>query len=259
MQKKIMMMATIVCTFTLTIGFTIWLPLRNTQADTTSATVGATITVDGHSEQRVQPDIAIIDASVTSNGKDANSAQIANAAALLTIMNALMKAGTPSSDVFTMWYSIHPNYGSPDKNNQPQMSGFQAITSLQVMVRNLSKVGQIVDTLVKSGVNQINNVQYQVSNPLAIEETAYDAALANAKSQVENIAHSLGVAVTGVQSVDATNRSYQDPLLLQATVNSNNNILPSPEAQSIMTNVHVVYTINNGSSSQTQTANPMKP
>lgn len=246
-MKKIWIGMSVAGACALAIGLTASFPANMASADTTGASPTATITVIGHSEQQVKPDVAMIDAGVMSNGKDAESAQSANDATMKKVMDALTNAKVPASDVETLWYSIQPNYGPPDKNGRPQMDGFQAITTFQVTVSNLSNVGNIVDKLVKSGVNQINNVQYQVLNPLSIEEKAYNSAIANAKSQAANIAQSLGVSITGVQSVDTTNPTDPVPLYNKASANSVHGPIPSPGTEDIETNVKVVYTISNSS------------
>ncbi len=217
--------------------------VKSVHADTTGTTSSSTITVVGHSEQKVQPDIALIDAGVMSSGHDAASAQDANKSTINRLVQALTKSGVSSHDIQTMWYSIQPNYGPPDKTGQPQMNGFQAITSFQVVVQNLSNVGNLVDILVKSGANQISNVQYQISNPQTVEEKAYNAALVDAKTQATNIAEALGVNITGVQSVDTTNQNYPGPIFQQAKGGASQGAGLDPGAQNVETNVRVVYTI----------------
>jgi uncharacterized protein len=245
-MKKIWTFASIAGTCALGIGLVASFPVSFAKADATGASPSATITVIGHSEQQVKPDIAMIGAGVMSNGKDAESAQNMNDKAMKKVMDALASAKIPANDVQTQWYSIQPSYGPPDKEGRPQMDGFQAVTSFQVTVRDLASVGNIVDTLVKSGANQINNVQYQVSSPLSFEEKAYDSAIANAKSQAANIAQSLGVTISGIQSVDATNQNDAVPIFKEASASSaTNGPILSPGTQSIDTNVKVVYTISN--------------
>ncbi len=217
------------------------LPEDLAHADVTSASPSATITVIGHSEQQVKPDIALINAGVTSVGKDAKSAQETNDSTMNKVMDALKSAKIPSSDIHLMWYSIQPNYGPPGKDGRPQMIGFQASSSFEVTIQNLSNVGDIIDTLVQSGANQINNVEYQISDPLTIEEKAYDSALMDAKSQAANIAQNLGVSISGVQSVDTTNQNNPEPIFNKTSTSGANSSLPSPGTQTISTNVKVVY------------------
>ncbi len=242
MRKINLFWAGIVGTITVSLGIVGGSFTSFAHADTTGPTPSATITVIGHSEQQVQPDTALIDAGVMSNAKDASDAQRANATTVNHIIQLLTKAGIATTDIHTTWYSIEPNLGSSDKGNQPQMNGFQAVTSFQVMIHNLPNVGNIVDILVESGANQINNVQYQISNAQEKKEKAYDAALADAKTQATTIAQSLGLSITGIQSVDTTNQGNLDSMLGLANTNGGHGQNLLPGAENLSTNVSVVYT-----------------
>src|SRR5579875_2125491 len=84
-------------------GFALGLPHTFVHADSTGASLSATITVVGHSDQQVAPDIAIIDAGMMTNASDAQSAQTKNDAAMKTLISALKSAGIQSSDIHTTW------------------------------------------------------------------------------------------------------------------------------------------------------------
>lgn len=214
-------------------------------ASTTSVSTGvATITVIGRSDAQVTPGLAVIDAGLSTSGSDAQTAQQGNDSKMQKLLTALKSAGVPSANIRTEWYSIHPNYAS-DKTGSQALDGFQAVDDIKVQLTDLTQVGNIVDLLVKSGANQINNVSYEVANPAKIEEQAYSAALADAKAQANNIAQSLGLTISGVQSVDTTNAGGTlGPIDVTSSAQSSTTV--SPGTQDVMTTVKVVYTLASG-------------
>jgi uncharacterized protein YggE len=208
------------------------------------AAQAATITVMGHADEQIAPDKATVNTAIVTNASDAVTAQQKNAQLMQQVIVALNKAGVPSTSIHTTWYNIHPTYGPPSKQGQQQINGFQASDSLQISVPNLKNVGAIIDTLVQAGVTQINGVNYQVSNPLTVQNKLYAEALTDAKAQAENIAKSLGVDITGVQTVDTTSNGVPGPIYHGAMVSAASAPTIGPSAQDITANVKVVYTIS---------------
>jgi uncharacterized protein len=218
------------------------------RADSPGTTQSATISVVGHSEQKAQPDLAVINAGVLTTAADAKTAQQKNDEIVKNLYAALAKQGIKGDDVRTTWYTIHPSYGASSPNGSQALNGFEAMDNIEVRVHALDTVGSIIDLLVKSGANQINGVNYQVSNPLEIQKQAYSAALADARSQAESIAKSLGVQITGVQSVETTTAGTPGPILSAKSMDST--AAPaapvSPGSQTISTDVKVVFTVGSG-------------
>jgi len=201
-----------------------------------------TITVIGRSSEQIAPGLAVIDAGVSTNATDAQSAQQQNDSAMLKLQSALESAGVKATNIRTLWYNIHPNYQQV-KAGSPTVSGFNAVDDIQVQVTDLKQVGDIVDLLVKNGANQINNVSYQVADPLKIQEQAYNAALADAKAQANNIAQALGVTISGVQSVDTTNGGGAPGPIYAASDSASSAAPMAPGTQDVTTTVKVVYTL----------------
>lgn len=215
-------------------------------ADTNSGS-GATktITVIGHADKSVSPDSAVINAGVTTHGATAAVVETENNAAVAKIVAALKGQGISSSDIQTQWYNINPTYGRPDSYGNSSVTGFQANNSMSVTIHNVNQVGSDIDLLVKSGANQINGVNFEVSNSNQIEQTLYSEALDDAKAQASAIASKLGATITGVESVDTTQGS-SGPVLysysMQASAADSKAML-SPGQQDVSTSVKVVYTI----------------
>ncbi len=122
------------------------------------------------------------------------------------------------------------------------MDGFQVSDNFTIEIRDLTKIGNIVDTLAKSGITQINGVNYQVSDIIQLQKQGFSGALSDAQAQAANIAQSLGLTISGIQSV---NTETTDPTPMgKGMSNSFDTLTPAPNSQDISTNVQVVFTAN---------------
>lgn len=213
-------------------------------AATTGTADAATITVVGQADEMVKPDIADISGGVTTKAATAKAAEAQNNAQMSKVIKTVEAAGVKAADVRTDGFSIYPNY--TQKQGSQVLDGFQATNNIDITVRNLSQVGPIVDTLVQAGANQIQNVNYLVSNPSVIRKQLYGDALADAKSQAQSIADKLGVSITGVKSVDASGNSgvFQPLFTEKLAAATSASMALSPGTQDVSTNVTVVYTIS---------------
>ena len=229
-------------------GFSVALTHAATTANPSTSQNSAqagTITVVGTASEDVSPDSAVISAGVLTKGSTAAQAEQRNNQAMKKVMMALEKDQIPASDIQTQWYNLNPNYGKPGANGQQSIVGFTTNNNVSITVKELAKVGSVVDLLVKYGANQINNVSYTVSNPSKFQQSLYALALDNARSQAQSIAKKLGVTITGVSSVDASQQNAGIFPIFAASSNAMaSSAVLSPGTQSISTSLKVVYTIS---------------
>jgi len=86
------------------------------------------------------------------------------------------------------------------------VEGYEAVNTIKLTIKDLTKVGIYLDILTKNGINQINSVRFDLSNDA--REKAYQDALAkageNAKSRAEGLAKGLGTHVKKIKSISLT-------------------------------------------------------
>ena len=73
------------------------------------------------------------------------------------------------------------------------MAGYNVIQTLQVKIRDLEKLGEILEQATDAGANQAGNLQFTVDDDEAVKEEARAQAIEKAKEQAEKIADDLGV------------------------------------------------------------------
>jgi len=171
-------------------------------ADSTNAHV---IQVSGSGSVTGTPDRVQISFAVETDNPDVKIAQANNALAMHTVMDALAAAGVPNDQMKTTDYTITPVY--QDNNNgilSSNIKTYQVTNTLQVTLRDTNVTGQIIDAAVTAGANQVNSIQFMLSDEQAqaLRSQALSKAVTNARADADAVAAALNVTITGTQEAD---------------------------------------------------------
>jgi uncharacterized protein YggE len=160
----------------------------------------ATISVTGEATISVPPDLAQIDGGVTSEAKTARDAIEANNAAMGKVLLALKGAGIAEKDYQTSRLSLQPQY-APNRAGSSPVVGYHASNRVTVRVRDVAKVGNVIDTLVGAGANDIGGINFTVSQASKLLDDARAQAIADARRKAEIYAKAAGVALGAPLSI----------------------------------------------------------
>lgn len=161
------------------------------------------VTVSAHAEARRPPDIATLSTGVVSLAPDANGAIRRNSEQMSRVVTALRAAGIADKDVQTSGVSLNPDYQHL-ANRPPRIKGYYASNTVDVTVRDIGRLGGILDALVATGANQINGPTFDIEDKDAVLDEARVKALAKARVRAEGYAKHLGLRVRRVVSIDET-------------------------------------------------------
>ncbi|TCL74869.1 SIMPL domain-containing protein [Rhizobium sp. BK251] len=157
----------------------------------------AIIMVTGEGESVMAPDMAVVNLSVVRQAKTAREALDENNKAMTDVLAALKAGGIEDRDLQTSGFSIQPQYSYPQSNDgqpqQPQLIGYQATNTLTVRIRDLTKLGAIIDQSVTLGVNQGGDIQFTNDKPEGAFEEARKIAVTNAAAKAKTLAEAAGV------------------------------------------------------------------
>jgi len=154
----------------------------------------ATISVTGEATVSVPPDLAQIDGGVTSEAKTAREASEANNAAMGKVLQALKGAGIEEKDVQTSRLSLQPQ-SAPNRTGPSAISGYRASNRVTIRVRDVTKVANVIDTLVGAGANEIGGINFVVSQASKLLDEARERAVADARRKAEIYAKAAGVTL----------------------------------------------------------------
>ncbi|WP_244423837.1 SIMPL domain-containing protein [Rhizobium sp. CF122] len=168
----------------------------------------AVISVSGEGQASVAPDMAVLSLSVVKQAKTAREALNENNKSMSDVLAALKKAGIAERDLQTSGFSVQPQFSYPQSNDgqpqTPQLVGYQVSNSLSVRVRDLYKLGAILDEAVTLGVNQGGDIQFTNDKPETAMEEARKNAVANAIEKAKTLAAAADVKLGRVIEISET-------------------------------------------------------
>jgi uncharacterized protein YggE len=140
----------------------------------------------------VVPDIAVIQAGVTTQGKTARAASEANSKAMTEVHAALKASGIAERDVQTSQFSIRPVRDSRREGDN-RIVGFQATNQVSVNVRALARLATVLDQMIAAGANDVSGIHFTVSQRPTLLDKARSDAVADARRKAEVLAKAAGV------------------------------------------------------------------
>ena len=170
----------------------------------------AAISVTGEATVSVPPDLAEIDGGVTSEAKTAREASEANNAAMGKVLQALKGAGIEEKDVQTARLSLQPQ-SAPNRSGPSAIAGYRASNRVTVRVRDVTKVANVIDTLVGAGANEIGGINFVVSQASKLLDEARERAVADARRKAEIYAKAAGVTLGAPLSISEEGNSAPAP------------------------------------------------
>jgi uncharacterized protein len=170
------------------------------------------IMVSGEGSASAAPDMALVSLTVLREAATAREALDANNKAMAEVLGAMRTAGVAEKDLQTSGFSIQPKYTYPDPNKtdqpqEPKISGYSVMNSLGVRVRDLAKLGEIIDQSVTLGVNQGGDITFTKDDDTALLEEARKNAMANALAKAKTLATAGGVSTGRI--LEISEQSFQ--------------------------------------------------
>jgi uncharacterized protein YggE len=161
----------------------------------------AVISVTGEAKISAPPDLAQIDGGVTSEAKTAREASEANNAAMGKVLLALKGAGIDEKDYQTSRLSLQPQNSSSKTGGPPTIVGYRASNRVTIRLRDVTKVANVIDTLVAAGANDIGGINFLVSQASKLLDEAREKAIADARRKAEIYAKAAGVTLGAPLSI----------------------------------------------------------
>lgn len=165
-----------------------------------AAAEGTLLNISANAEATRVPDVATLSAGVVTQTADGNSAMRQNAQQMDKVLAAIKAAGIAERDVQTSGVSLNPQYRYAD-NEAPKITGYQASNTVSLKVRDIAKLGKVLDALAAQGANQINGPQFEIDQPEPVYDEARLAALKKAQARAQTYAKSLGLQVRRIVSI----------------------------------------------------------
>jgi uncharacterized protein YggE len=185
-----------------------------------------TVSVMGTGVASAQPDIASISIGVVSESETAREALDKNSAAINRVLVELKGQDVAPKDIQTTSFSVQPRYQHFKDGKPPATIGYQVVNAVRIIVRNLEKLGGILDLAVGQGSNQINGIQFMVENADAIEDEARKKAFADAHRRAELFALAGNAKLGQVLQISETATRSPQPVYPRAAIQAREASVP---------------------------------
>lgn len=207
------------------------------------------ISVTGQGEASGPPDRAQISAGVQTLAATVAQASQENQAIVDAIMRALAQQGIDRKDIQTANYSIWPEQQhDPQQANQVRITGYRVSNVVNVIVKDINKVGEVLAAVTNAGANSVHGVNFMVKDTAALEQSARAAAMADARARAEELAKLAGVTLGEVLTISmSSGGGFPMPMMAErGFMSADMAAVPgiSPGQLSVNAQVFVTFAIN---------------
>lgn len=159
--------------------------------------------VQGSYEDDVAPDKVQMNFGIVTNSSTALEAQEKNRVIANAIKDALLGKGLKADEIETVNFNVQPLKTYNYKTGAYEDHGYEVRNTMRVKTQRLDLAGDLVDAASKAGANEINDIQFGLTDEkeAQVRSEFLGKAAGNAKSKAKGIADAVGVALKSPISV----------------------------------------------------------
>ena len=170
------------------------------------------VLVSGDSIVQAQPDTAILNISVVTQGARALDAQQQNATRSEAVIRAIKSAVGAGAEVKTSGYSLQP-MRVYRQNQPPSITGYEARNSVTVILSDLTKVGSVIDAAATAGANDVGSIAFTLRKDQPARDQALGDATREAMSKAQVIAQALNGRIVRIVEVQEEGTIRPRPMM----------------------------------------------
>ena len=186
------------------------------------------IEVSGEGSVSAAPDFARVTLGVTTTGKDAREAMAANAKPANALVALIKSEGVSPADIQTSGLSISPIFSNqpPAQASAPTIIGYSVSNIVTVTVRDIPRLGALLDKAVAAGANTIYGIGFGENDPSALLDKARPLAVADARRKAEIYALAGGAKIGRL--MELTEEAGARPVAFAARAYAQGAAAPTP-------------------------------
>lgn len=205
----------------LVVALTVYVSIQSINILDTDDNEENTITISAEGKVDAVPDVARVDFSVIAQGKTPKEVQQQVSEKMNKIVDFIKGRGVDAKDIKTLNISVNPRYyysydypripcplmsevyppssspiSCPPKS--PVIIGYEANQTLDVKIRKLDSVGDIIDGAVENGATQVGGINFSIDDPDELKAQAREQAFRKAREKADALAKIAGVKIKRV-------------------------------------------------------------
>jgi uncharacterized protein len=187
------------------------------------------VEVSGEGSVSAAPDFARVTLGVTTTERNAGEAMAANAKAANALVSLIKAEGVAPADIQTSGLSISPMFAQslPGQTTAPAIAGYSVSNNVTVVVRDIPRLGALLDKAVAAGANTMDGIGFGHNDPSALIDKARPLAVADARRKAEIYAAAGGARI-GRLMVLTEETGPAPPVALAARIYAQGAAAPTP-------------------------------
>lgn len=205
-----------------------------------------TIVVQGEGEVQAVPDVARITLGVQTNVMASAQGAIKSLTGKFTaVVEAVKQGGVDDKDIKTTNLTVRPQYDYRD--GRRTLRGFAASESVEITIRDLDKISDVIGKTVMEGVNQVGDISFEIDEPDSLQQEAQELAIKKARENAKQLAKALGVRLGNVKTFTESSQGNNQPVFREAMMAVEDNGVEGPPveagSQEVVSKVTITYEI----------------
>jgi uncharacterized protein YggE len=173
-----------------------------------AATLPVVVTAGEGMLQRA-PDRAFVTVAVEARAKSPRDAQRQNADAMAEVLKRLSDARVPKDSIRTLGYGLEQEFDFVQGRRVAR--GFVARNAVEVRVDDVTRIGEVVDTVVQGGATTVSGIRFDLQDRAAVEREALRLAVADARARAEAAASGAGRTIDRIIRIEDARASPMPP------------------------------------------------
>jgi uncharacterized protein len=205
--------------------------------------------VQGEGSVFAPPDIAQISLGVkVEEERTAEAATKKGVEKMNQVIRAIKDAGVEEKDLKTTAYNLYPSYDYTKAEGR-ELTGWNLDQSVQVKIRELDKIGDVIAKATQSGANQAGGVSFTIDDEEELKSQARAKAIEDAKAKAKELSKQAGLNLGKVINVFESQTSYPQPYFARAESLDTGfgGGIPAPDIQTgeneVIVNVTLIYEV----------------
>ena len=169
------------------------------------------VTVTGHGQISLAPDTAFVTLGMETTGKTVGEAQRQNRLVMNKVVERLRALQIENERIQTASFAVSPQYRLPPKRSEgpagpPEIIGYIISNTVTVEVRNLDKVGPVIEESLAAGANQFQGLHWALRDEQQAKLGALRQAAAKARDKASTLSEALKLRL--IRLLKATEESH---------------------------------------------------
>ncbi|HET9446503.1 MAG TPA: SIMPL domain-containing protein [Steroidobacteraceae bacterium] len=171
-----------------------------------------TIGVSGQGQVSAEPDRATVTLAVESRKPKLDDARAEVARTVDAVLKLTRELKVDPKLVHATRINVQPEYNWQAQNNERNLIGYYVSRQVEVELRDLEKLGQLLERAIDLGVNQVGDPRLDSSKRAQLVREALAKAVDDARQNAEVVARAAGAKLGNARTIQANTEFMPPPM-----------------------------------------------